>query len=90
MAAQESTGLVVFHLEAQNAITWPEWTEALAAELHGPEERDYYEHWLAALESLITTKGLTDQAALTATKSAWQEAARRTPHGQPIRLKTHF
>ena len=78
---------MVVHLEAQNAFTWPEWTEALAAEIHGPEQRDYYEHWLAALETLITAKGFTDRAALEATKSAWQKAAQRTPHGQPLRLE---
>jgi hypothetical protein len=47
----------------------------------------YYEHWLTALERLVTRKGLTDTAALTARKEAWADAYRQTPHGQPVVLR---
>jgi len=52
-------------------FTWKEWVAALAEELKGVTDRvepdngsHYYEHWLATLERLVTTKGLSDSAAL--------------------------
>ena len=42
--------------------------------------------WLAALERLVTAKGLTDRAALLDRKEAWAEAYRHTPHGKPVEL----
>ena len=48
--------------------------------------RIYYDHWVAALECLLTAKGLTDPAALFARKEAWAEGYRRTPHGKPVEL----
>jgi hypothetical protein len=47
----------------------------------------YYDHWLAALEHLVQTKGLLDGAALVERKDAWAEAYRHTPHGKPIELR---
>ena len=80
-------------LSEQGHFTWKEWAAALADELKaaaGRGEPDdgsrYYEHWLAALERLVTAKGLTDPAALLARKEAWAEAYRHTPHGKPIEL----
>ena len=46
----------------------------------------YYHHWLAALERLVTSKGLLDRAALAARKEAWAEAYVHTPHGKPVEL----
>jgi nitrile hydratase accessory protein len=74
-------------------FTWSEWAAALAAEIKAAAERGeaddgsrYYEYWLAALERLAAAKGLTDPAALAARKTAWAEAYRKTPHGQPVEL----
>ena len=82
-------------LSEQGHFTWKEWAEALAAELKQAEERGepddgtrYYEHWLTALEKLVTGKGLTDRATLLDRKEAWADAYRHTPHGQPVTLKT--
>jgi hypothetical protein len=47
----------------------------------------YYEHWLAALERIVTSKGLTDTATLLTRKEAWADAYRHTPHGKPVVLK---
>src|SRR5581483_11917265 len=59
-------------------FTWKEWTTA-------PDDGSrYYEHWLAALEQLVTAKGLTDRGALLDRKEAWADAYRHTPHGKPI------
>jgi nitrile hydratase accessory protein len=76
-------------------FTWKEWATALAAELKASEDRGepdngtrYYEHWLAALERLVTQKGLTDTSALAERKQAWADAYRHTPHGKPVALKT--
>ncbi len=80
-------------LSEQGHFTWKEWAAALADELKAEADRGepddgsrYYEHWLAALERLVTEKGLTDPAALLKRKEAWAEAYRRTPHGKPIEL----
>lgn len=81
-------------LHEAGCFTWSEWTTALAAELRqavdrGQADNDgtaYYHHWLAALEALVTAKGLADTAALTQRKDAWAQAYRSTPHGQPVEL----
>ena len=80
-------------LSEQGYFTWKEWAAELAAELKAAEERGqaddgthYYEHWLAALERLVTSKGLTNPASLAARKNAWADAYRHTPHGKPVVL----
>jgi high-affinity nickel-transport protein len=80
-------------LSEQGHFTWKEWAQSLAEELQSAARRGepddgsrYYEHWLAALERLVTAKGLTDQRALLARKEAWADAYRTTPHGTPIEL----
>ncbi len=42
--------------------------------------------WVAALERLVTEKGLTESPALLAKKEAWADAYRHTPHGKPVVL----
>ena len=80
-------------LSGQGHFTWQEWAAALASELKAAANRGepddgshYYEHWLAALEGLLTAKGLTGPAELQARKDAWAEAYRRIPHGKPVKL----
>ena len=80
-------------LSEQGHFTWKEWADALANELKAATSRKepddgshYYDHWLAALEHLVTAKGLADSASLLARKKAWAEAYQRTPHGQPVAL----
>lgn len=80
-------------LSEQGHFTWKEWAAALAEELQAAARRGepddgsrYYEHWLAALERLVTAKGLTDQNALLARKDAWATAYQTTPHGTPVDL----
>ena len=74
-------------------FTWKEWAETLATELSDADQRGqpddgshYYDHWLAALERLVTSKGLADSAALFDRKEAWADAYRHTPHGKPVEL----
>ena len=80
-------------LSEQGHFTRKEWATALADELKVAASRGepddgshYYEHWLAALERLVTTKGLSDPAAMLARKEAWADAYRHTPHGKPVEL----
>ena len=80
-------------LSQQGHFTWKEWAAALADELQAAANRGepddgsrYYEHWLTALERLVTAKGLADPTALRTRKEAWTEAYRNTPHGKPVEL----
>lgn len=75
-------------------FTWTEWAAALAEQIRhaqatgDPDLGDtYYRHWLAALERLVAAKGLVSTDELAARKHAWEDAARATPHGQPIELR---
>jgi nitrile hydratase accessory protein len=80
-------------LSEQGHFTWKEWSAALAHELQAGASRGepddgsrYYEHWLAALERMVTTKGLAERTAIITRKEAWAEAYRTTPHGRPVEL----
>ena len=82
-------------LSEQGHFTWKEWAAALANELNAARTRGepddgshYYDHWLAALEHLVTAKGLADSATLVARKEAWANVYRSTPHGMPVKLPT--
>ena len=81
-------------LSEQGYFSWKEWAGALADELKAAADRGepddgshYYHHWVAALERLVTAKGLTDSPALLARKEAWADAYRHTPHGKPVMLR---
>jgi nitrile hydratase accessory protein len=80
-------------LQQRGIFTWAEWAEMLgaartrAATEGAPDTGEtYYQDWLAALEQMVTAKGLADAAALSRTRDAWNRAAERTPHGTPIEL----
>ena len=81
-------------LHRQGVFSWPEWAEALAAEIAAAQAAGdadlgdtYYAHWLAALERLLAVKGLSSAAELERHRQAWAHAAERTPHGRPIELR---
>jgi len=76
-------------------FTWNEWSAALADELAQASRRGeaddasrYYHHWLAALERLVTAKGLLASPSLSRRKQEWVDAYRHTPHGNPVTLET--
>jgi nitrile hydratase accessory protein len=81
---------LTLQLHERGAFTWPEWAQTLSRRLAaaGPEDdgERYYEHWLAALEELVTNTGLAEASALAARKEAWAAAYARTPHGKPVEL----
>ncbi len=80
-------------LHERGLFTWPEWAATLAEEIKraqagGDPDRGetYYHHWLAALERLVSEKGIANPQTLTRYRDAWARAAGRTPHGMPIEL----
>jgi len=81
-------------LYQRGLFTWPEWAEALSRQIRhaqaagDPDLGDtYYLHWLAALETLVAEKGASTASELQRHAQAWDHAAERTPHGQPIVLQ---
>jgi len=85
---------MVVRLHEAGHFTWPEWAAALAEQIRlaqaagDPDLGDtYYRHWLAALEHVVTVKGMVHSDELAQRKAAWAEAARITPHGAPIELR---
>ena len=77
-------------LHERGHFTWKEWAERLAREIAsgGPDDgSNYYLHWLAALEKIVSEKGLILSDELARRKVEWDEAARATPHGAPIELR---
>jgi nitrile hydratase accessory protein len=73
-------------LHERGVFTWGEWAQALGASVRLADGEAYYAAWLAALESLLTAKGVTDAGALCDLKAAWADAYRHTPHGKPVEL----
>lgn len=85
---------LVLQLHQRGLFSWPEWAAALSAQIRQAQAagdpdlgHTYYRHWLAALESLVATKGASTAAELSRYAQAWDHAADRTPHGQPIALQ---
>lgn len=85
---------MVVKLHERGLFTWSEWADTLAAQIaaaqaNGDADRGdtYYQHWLAALETLVARKGAASDDELGRTARAWDRAADRTPHGQPIELR---
>ena len=85
---------MVVSLHERGLFAWREWADALAtqigaAQAAGDADRGdtYYHHWLTALEMLVASKGAASADELNRTARAWDHAADRTPHGQPIELR---
>lgn len=84
---------MTLQLHERGLFTWPEWAAALTRQIRAaqaagdPDQGDtYWRHWLAALEGLVADKGAGSADELQRTAHAWEHAAERTPHGQPIVL----
>lgn len=80
-------------LQEAGLVTPAEWSDALGAAIRraqadgDPDTGDtYYQHVVAALESLLDQKGLLSVVELAERKAAWEAAYRATPHGEPVRL----
>ena len=84
---------LTIRLYEAGCFTWNEWADMLALVLRDVRERGepddgshYYDHWLVALERLVTAKQVLSTADLERRKAAWEEAYRSTPHGKPVEL----
>ena len=82
-------------LHEKGVFDWAEWASMLGETIKAtqaagdPNTGDsYYHHWLATLERMMAEKAVSTEADLTAYRDAWERAAARTPHGQPIELRT--
>ena len=81
-------------LHGKGLFTWSEWAAMLGEEIRRAQDagdpdtgETYYRHWLATLERMVAAKGVAKADTLADTRQAWDHAADRTPHGQPIMLK---
>ena len=81
-------------LNERGLFSWTEWAAALAEEIKlaqaagDPDTGEtYYQHWLATLEKLVARRGVASLDTLQQYRRAWDNAAERTPHGQPIELR---
>ncbi len=81
-------------LHERGLFTWKEWAAALSARIEAaqaegdPDLGDtYYRHWVGALEALVVAKQAGSDSELARLRAAWDHAADRTPHGQPIALQ---
>lgn len=80
---------LVLNLHEAGRFSWPDWAAARSAELArdpGDDGSRYYDHWVAALEGLVTGRELAGAAELEVRKRAWAAAYARTPHGWPVAL----
>jgi nitrile hydratase accessory protein len=81
-------------LHERGLFTWTEWAATLAGEIKRAQAagdpdtgETYYQHWMATLERLVSTKGVATSETLHRYRDAWDHAADRTPHGTPIELR---
>jgi nitrile hydratase accessory protein len=73
-------------LHAGGAFAWPELATELGTRIAADPAGEYYEHWLAAVETLVVRHGVATGAEIDEITDAWLDAAARTPHGRPILL----
>lgn len=80
-------------LHQRGLFEWSQWAQTLsevirqAQQAGDPDRGDtYYEHWLTALERVVTASHAVQADVLARRQQAWRDAAARTPHGLPIEL----
>jgi nitrile hydratase accessory protein len=81
-------------LHQRGLFSWGDWAEMLARQIKAAQAAGdadlgdtYYQHWLAALETCVAESGASSREELAHYRDAWEQAAERTPHGQPIELR---
>ncbi len=84
---------LTLQLHERGLFEWSEWAEVLSAQIKraqaGGDPDDgstYHQHWLNALEAIVIAKQIGTPAQIHDLEHAWEAAAKRTPHGQPIVL----
>ena len=78
-------------LHERGVFSWSEWAAHLSHEVKSPDAAadgaDYYQHWVAALEALLSEKGVAGKDMVDSLAASWRRAAQATPHGSPILLE---
>lgn len=80
---------LTLQLHQAGCFSWLDWATALSQALASDPLDDgarYYEHWVEALEHLVTARAVTTPDDLALRKQAWTQAYLRTPHGRPVDL----
>ena len=84
---------LVIALQETGHLSPAEWSAMLGEEIEkGRTAGDpadgtaYYGHVLAALERIVAANALIPVEALEQRRNDWEDAYRRTPHGQPVVL----
>ena len=79
-------------MHERGVFSWGEWSKTLgphvaAATADDPGDAEaYWRAWLAALEDILGERQVAAPTVLLELQEAWRDAAKRTPHGQPIEL----
>ena len=75
-------------LNQSGYFTWTQWAHLISKHIaKDGDPQSYYHHWLRALEEILIENNLLSADEHTARIRAWDEAARATPHGEPIVLE---
>jgi nitrile hydratase accessory protein len=78
---------LVVALHERGLYTWREWSDALTTRIAANStDVQTYRQWVGALEDLLAAKGLSSIDEILTWRTAWRNAIRRTPHGEPIEL----
>ena len=85
---------MTMHLSQRGAFSWTDWVTVFSTEIRTrpaqPNEDStavYYRQWLAALESILTSRRLATGQDIEQFQSLWQQAYLNTPHGEPVALE---
>jgi nitrile hydratase accessory protein len=81
-------------LHAKGVFTWPQWAQTLSQTIANarasgdPDDGSgYYQHWVDALEHLVLAQNLGTAEQIHRFEHAWEAAAARTRHGEPIEVQ---
>jgi nitrile hydratase accessory protein len=73
-------------LYERGLFTWTEWAVALSVAIKGAQAAGdcddgstYYQHWLSAIEQLVSDKGIATEQALAERRRAWDAPRRADP-----------
>ena len=69
-------------------FTWSDWAAVFGPRVQSAHAEAYWQIWSDALIHLIEGRGIAEAAEVAHLAEAWKAAARTTPHGQPISLRT--
>jgi nitrile hydratase accessory protein len=85
---------MTMQLSQNGAFTWGDWVKVFSTEIRAdpaqPGEDSlsaYYRQWLTALQTILTSTGLSTPEEIAGMETLWRAAYAKTPHGLPIALE---